>query len=73
MEKIKYLIKERAEKVKIPENLGFGVIYTDHVFEMDYEPEKGWHNPTIKPIENLSLHPAAMFIHYGQAIFEGLF
>ena len=38
MEKIKYLIKERSEKVRIPENLGFGLIYTDHIFEMDYEP-----------------------------------
>ena len=72
MEKIKYLIKERSEKVHMPENLGFGLIYTDHIFEMDYEPGKGWHNPTIKPIEKLSIHPATMFIHYAQAIFEGL-
>ncbi len=72
MEKIKYLIKERAQGVKIPENLGFGLIYTDHVFEMDYDPAKGWHNPTIKPLENLSIHPATMFIHYAQSIFEGL-
>ncbi len=72
MEKIKYLLKERKDKVKIPENLGFGLIYTDHIFEMDYEPGKGWQNPTIKPIENLSIHPASMFIHYAQAIFEGL-
>ena len=72
MEKIIYSIKERSEKVQLPENLGFGLIYTDHVFEMDYETGKGWHNPTIKPIENLSIHPATMFIHYAQAIFEGL-
>ncbi len=72
MEKIKYLIKERPTKVQIPENLGFGLTYTDHIFEMDYEPGKDWHNPTIKPIENLLIHPATMFIHYAQAIFEGL-
>jgi branched-chain amino acid aminotransferase len=72
MEKINYQIKERAERVVIPDNPGFGIIFTDHVFEMDYNPDQGWHNPVIKPLENLSLHPATMFIHYGQAVFEGL-
>ncbi len=39
---------------------------------MDYNPEKGWHNPVIKPLSNLTLHPASMYLHYGQGIFEGL-
>jgi branched-chain amino acid aminotransferase len=72
MDKITYQIKERAEKVVLPENPGFGVIFTDHVFEMDYNPKQGWHNPVIKPLEDLSIHPATMFVHYGQAVFEGL-
>ncbi|HRN26303.1 MAG: branched-chain amino acid aminotransferase [Ignavibacteriaceae bacterium] len=72
MEQIKYIIKERTDKVVLPKNLGFGQIFTDHIFEMDYEKNKGWHNPTIKPIENLNMHPAVSVIHYGQSIFEGL-
>ncbi len=72
MEKISNQTKERQEKVVLPANLGFGQIFTDHVFELDYHKDKGWHNPTIKPLENLHLHPATMFIHYGQAVFEGL-
>ncbi len=72
MEEIKYIIKEREKKVELPENLGFGVIFTDHVFEMDYDVNRGWYNPVIKPVEQLSLHPSAMVLHYGQAIFEGL-
>jgi branched-chain amino acid aminotransferase len=72
MDKINYQIKERAEKVKLPDNLGFGILFTDHVFEMDYNPKQGWHNPVIKPLEDLSIHPATMFVHYGQAVFEGL-
>ena len=72
MEKIKYDLMERKRPVDIPENLGFGKIFTDHVFEMDFSPDKGWHNPTIKKMENLSLHPGTMFLHYGQGIFEGL-
>jgi branched-chain amino acid aminotransferase len=72
MEQIKYIIKEKTEKVILPKFLGFGQIFTDHVFEMDYNKEKGWHNPTIRPLETLQMHPATSFIHYGQSIFEGL-
>jgi branched-chain amino acid aminotransferase len=72
MEKIEYQVIERTMPVEIPKNLGFGLIFTDHAFEMDYSPDKGWHNPTIKPLRNIAMHPATMFIHYGQAIFEGL-
>ncbi len=72
MEQISYQIKPRIDKIELPQKLGFGAIFTDHIFEMDYNPRKGWHNFAIKPVERLSIHPAAMFIHYGQSIFEGL-
>ncbi len=72
MEKIKFELGEKFSKVELPESLGFGKYFTEHAFEMDYSHEKGWHNPTIKPLANLSLHPATMFLHYGQGIFEGL-
>ncbi len=52
--------------------LGFGQYLSDHMFQMDYSPENGWHNPRIGPLENLSLSPAAMVLHYGQEAFEGL-
>lgn len=72
MEKINFQIKKRNEKITLPDNLGFGKIFTDHVFEMDYEESKGWYNPIIKPLENISVHPATTFIHYGQVVFDGL-
>ena len=72
MEPIKYILKERTEKIVLPKNLGFGQLFTDHVFEMDYSKDHGWHNPTIKPLDSLQMHPATTFIHYGQTIFEGL-
>ena len=52
--------------------LGFGQIFTDHMFNMDYSEEKGWHNPRIEPYGDLCYSPATMVFHYGQAIFEGL-
>ncbi|MFN2356442.1 MAG: branched chain amino acid aminotransferase, partial [Desulfotignum sp.] len=54
------------------EDLGFGTVFTDHMFVMEYANEKGWHDPRIEPFANVSLSPAAMVYHYGQAIFEGL-
>ena len=52
--------------------LGFGKIFTDHMFLMDYTPEKGWYDARIVPFGNLSIHPAATVLHYGSEIFEGL-
>ena len=52
--------------------LGFGDIFTDHMFLMDYEAGKGWLNPRIEQYGDISIDPAAMAIHYGQEIFEGL-
>jgi branched-chain amino acid aminotransferase len=52
--------------------LGFGDILTDHMFLMDYDAGKGWQNPRIEPYGSLSIDPAAMALHYGQEVFEGL-
>ena len=51
--------------------LGFGRIFTDHMFLMDYELGIGWHNARIVPYGDFAMDPAAMVLHYGQAIFEG--
>ncbi len=51
--------------------LGFGRIFTDHMFLMDYELGLGWHNARVVPYGDFPMDPAAMVLHYGQAIFEG--
>ena len=52
--------------------LGFGHIFTDHMFIMNYDTGEGWHDARIVPYGNIELSPAAMCLHYGQEIFEGL-
>lgn len=52
--------------------LGFGNYYTDHMFIMNYDEGEGWHNPRIVPYAPIPLDPAAMCLHYGQEVFEGL-
>ena len=54
------------------QKLGFGKIFTDHMFMMNYTAGKGWHDARIVPFQNISLSPAAMVYHYGQEMFEGL-
>ena len=53
-------------------DLGFGQVFTDHMFVMEYTEGEGWHDPQIVPYADFSVSPAAMVFHYGQAIFEGL-
>jgi len=52
--------------------LGFGEIFTDHMFNMDYNLEQGWYNARIEPYAPIVMDPATMVLHYAQAIFEGL-
>ncbi len=53
-------------------NLSFGVYYTDHMFLMNYDEGQGWHDARIVPYGPIPLDPAAMCLHYGQEVFEGL-
>ncbi|MFC1815379.1 branched-chain amino acid aminotransferase [Thermodesulfobacteriota bacterium] len=65
----------KADKLK-PQpddsDLTFGTIFTDHMFNMDFTPDNGWHHPRIEPYASIAMDPATMVLHYGQAVFEGL-
>ena len=54
------------------EKLGFGRVFTDHMFLMDWDDKNGWHDARILPFGPLPLHPASTVLHYGAEIFEGL-
>lgn len=73
------MLNIRYEKTTAPKELPkkdnplkFGTIFTDHMFIMNYETGKGWHDARIVPYAPLSLDPSAMVFHYGQEMFEGL-
>jgi branched-chain amino acid aminotransferase len=50
----------------------FGTVFSDHMFRMEYDAGRGWHDPRITPVETLGLGPATSVLHYGQAVFDGL-
>ncbi len=63
---------KRRPKPTDEKNLVFGRIYSDHMFMMDHTPAKGWHDARVVPYAPIAMDPAAMVLHYGQGIFEGL-
>lgn len=52
-------------------NLQFGRVFSDHMFEMVYRDGK-WVDAEIKPYGPITFDPSMMALHYGQAIFEGM-
>lgn len=53
-------------------DLGFGRSFTAHMATARFHAGRGWTDIEVVPFAELSLSPAAMVFHYGQAIFEGL-
>lgn len=73
MQEIKIeLTKNPKEKPTDESKLGFGKIFSDHMFVMNYDEGQGWHDPRIVPYGPVELMPAAMCLHYGQEVFEGM-
>ena len=62
-----------AERLaEILANPGFGTHFTDHMFTVEWTPEKGWHDARITPYGPLTLDPATAVLHYAQETFEGM-
>ncbi|MEG1858502.1 MAG: branched-chain amino acid aminotransferase [Pseudoflavonifractor sp.] len=55
-----------------PATLVFGKTFTDYMFLMSYDGEKGWHDGRIVPYAPLALEPSCMVFHYAQEVFEGM-
>lgn len=64
--------KEKKPKPTDESQLGFGKIFTDHMFQMQWTKGKGWHDAQIKKYEKFLISPAACVLHYAIEIFEGL-
>ena len=72
MEPIRITKATTLKKRPKDSDLGFGKVFTDHVFVMDFQEEKGWYDPRVEPYAPFSLDPAAAVLHYAQSVFDGL-
>ncbi len=69
---LRLLSPEKRRQLPADFALGFGRLFTDHMFYMEYAQGQGWYGACIKPYESICLDPAAVVFHYSQTIFEGL-
>ena len=61
---------QKAESLKTKpddDKLGFGTLFTDHMFSMDFHPDKGWHSPRIEPYGPIPMDPG----HHGASLRTG--
>ncbi len=54
-----------------PKKIAFGKNFAPNMFLCEYR-EGQWRDARIEPLHSFSLHPAALVLHYAQAIFEGM-
>ncbi len=59
------------QKPEDESNLGFGRIFTDHMFIMN-AVDGVWDEGEIIPYGPLSIDPSSTVLHYGQEVFEGM-
>ena len=70
---IKFTKAETLKEKPAPgAKLGFGHVFTDYMLVLPYDEGQGWHDPEIRPYAPIELSPAAMCLHYGQTVFEGM-
>jgi len=71
---MKFPVTKNPNPGTMPEasKLGFGSVFSDHMFLMEYNAQEGWHSGRIVPYGPLSLSPAASVFHYAAEVFEGL-
>ena len=65
----------RSQRKTPPQSMSgvvFGSQFTDHMFSMEWDEEKGWHSAKIDAYRLLQLEPSSLVLHYGQQAFEGL-
>lgn len=65
---------DESQKKTLPHEdteLGFGRIFTDHMFVMEYQDGQ-WQSPRIQPYQDFHFAPSTLVLHYGQGIFEGM-
>ena len=75
MELIEEITIKKTNRSRIDETdfgaLEFGKYISDHMLVCDYKDGQ-WQTPMIVPYGDMSISPAALALHYGQTVFEGM-
>ncbi len=60
------------QKLQDESKLGFGSLFSDHMFIAEHDEQNGWHNERIVPYQPFCIDPASPVLHYSLEVFEGL-
>jgi branched-chain amino acid aminotransferase len=63
---------EAVKRAEILADPGFGKHFTDHMVDICWSAQGGWHRPRVQAYGPIALDPAAAVLHYAQEVFEGL-
>lgn len=61
-----------ADRAALMDSPPFGTVFSDHIAKATWTLDGGWGDWRVEPFADLTLHPAALVLHYGQQAFEGL-
>jgi branched-chain amino acid aminotransferase len=61
-----------VDRARLMDSPPFGTVFTDHIAKSTWTLDGGWDDHRVEPFGDLALHPAALVLHYGQQVFEGL-
>ena len=61
-----------AKRAEILANPAFGKVFTDHMVSATWSAKEGWHDGVLSAYAPMSIDPAAVVLHYGQTVFEGM-
>ncbi|KAL8275594.1 hypothetical protein Esti_000545 [Eimeria stiedai] len=61
-------------KAPVPkaEGLGFASCYSDLMCEVDWDDQRGWSSPRIRPLSEVPVHPGITGLHYSISCLEGM-
>ncbi len=67
-------LRERVPPVPVDAaaDLSFGTAFTPTMVSLRWSGERGWHSGRVGPHRPITMPPAMVGLHYGQAVFEGL-
>lgn len=72
IQEIKIQVTDQPKNKPDMKSVKFGRSFSDHMFLMNYNSEKGWHDARIVPYGPVSFDMASMVFHYAQEVFEGM-
>jgi len=72
LSRLEVILREDRQVLPPLKSLQFGKVFSDHMFQVQWNTKDGWFKPRILPYSPISIYPSAAVLHYGLECFEGM-